>query len=322
MSSKGVGLVRIERPLGTFTIAFTHLQADYTTPGQYSGVRTKQLAVVDALVRTALGPTPSAWGDEVVVLGDFNVAALDATTEYDQAFGNQAIATMFGQTLVDSWRTWMPAADPGLTQDAYNKDQHDRLDYIFLSQGPRVRPSLMVQHMRIVHRELSDHFALRADINRRADHGAPATAFVAVARAGDVVDQPPFEDTLEDGQQMRWLALLQSGTYTIVSNEQIGLEVFDASNISDPLKPYRSGRIDLSGIPGTKIVWQDRDVSPVGRTYALRGPSYVRAFARDDTTPTPIRVVVGWHRHRGTSAEERDLARAAAPSAGDRFQSG
>jgi len=304
MATKGAGLVRIEMPsLGVFTVVFTHLQAAYATPDQYAGERAKQLAVIDALLRTALGSNPSGWNDEVIVLGDFNIAAIAVPQEYGSAFGNNM--NVFGTNLKDGWATWMPSEDPGFTQDAWDQEQHDRLDYIFVGDILRkARIPIVAQHMRTVHRELSDHFALRADLNHRADYATPSKAFVAVARLGQITDQPPFEDQLLDGQQMRWLALRQPGTYTIVTNEEIAVEVFDARNISDPIAPYRTGLLDLSGIPGTEVIWRDRDLNPRGRTYAVRGPSYVRAFARDESLPTPIRCCVGWHRHGGTSAED------------------
>lgn len=303
MASKGVGVARIETPLGVFTIAFTHLQAAYADLLQYAAVRSRQLDVVDGLLRAATGPTPGVWRDDVIVMGDFNVAAIAGATEYAAALRDPA--RIYGSNLKDAWASWMPGTDPGITQDAWDKDEHDRLDYVFVSAVPRKNVSALVaQHMRTVHREFSDHFALRADLNRWAEHNTPAGAFVAVARGTRPIDQPPFEDNLHDTQQMRWLSFQQPGTYTLVSNEPIGVEVYDARNISDLLPRYRTGRVDLSLIPGTEVVWRDRDVAVTGPTFALRGPSYVRAYVRDETLPTPVPCRVGWHRHGGTSSQD------------------
>lgn len=310
--SKGALLVRFETSHGYVTVALTHLQASYDVVDQHAADRASQLAQVEALIEAALGPRPWSPHEHVVIMGDLNVGAI-GSTEYDRVFASSG--SLVSTHFQDGWSTFMPRADPGVTQHAWDNKhpqaelQRNRLDYHLLydprppapptsfvvGTGGQMVPKLAFQHMRIVHRTLSDHFALRGDLNEWRTGSSPA-----YAEAIDEAEKNGYRRvTLERAGQMMWLRF-RPGPYTFSRLPAVDLSVYLESNISDAWAPYREG-VDLSRIQGAEGAWQDRGLPPVGTLFSAPEPFYVRLVAPDGYEG---QLAVGWHRHGGTSIDD------------------
>jgi endonuclease/exonuclease/phosphatase family metal-dependent hydrolase len=294
LAAKGVGVVRFELSLGFVTIAFTHLQSAYAFVDEYWEVRERQLATIQALLDAVVGPRPWHPGNEVLVVGDFNIGAIKSP-EYSLYFANPNL--FWGTSLHDSWATFNSAEDPGITQHSWDWDpdhpeaelQRNRLDYVLVYdpappfppetfQVPSgTVPKLVAQHMRTTHRTLSDHYALCADLNFWRPYCHPLRAYRED-------DRPPFlRFQVTDDTQMVWLRF-KAGTYTFTKSDSLDLTVYTAVNLSDPWPPYQKEKIDLSKIAGTEASWREPGLPPEGTKYSLSEPFLVRATAREDGT--------------------------------------
>jgi endonuclease/exonuclease/phosphatase family metal-dependent hydrolase len=306
LAAKGVGVARFEASFGFVTIAFAHLQSAYAYVDEHWEVRQRQLEMIEALLEAAVGPRPWPGEEQVLLVGDLNIGAIDSP-EYSLFFSNPNL--FWGTNMHDGWATFNSFEDRGITQHSWSGEpsspelQRNRLDYVFVydPQPPfppetfqvaaGTVPKLVAQHMRTTHRTLSDHYALCADMHTWHPYCQPLGAY----RAPRV---PPFRIVdLTDDAQMVWFRF-DPGTYTFTSSDELSLTVYAADDLSDPWPPYQKEKVDLSKIKGTEGAWAEHGLSPLGTKYSLPKPFLVRATARADWHG---RAVVGWHRHQGTS---------------------
>lgn len=330
--SKGALLARFETGHGYVTVVLTHLQASYDAIDQYAGDRKAQLAQIEQLLTAALGSPPWPVHEHVVIMGDLNIGAIlhpvpdepelvVNSPEYDRVF--RVDSSLIQSNFQDGWMKFMPQADRGITQHAWNNEhpevdlQRNRLDYHLLYDprppappanyvvsGGQAIPKLALQHMRIVHRTLSDHFAVRGDLNEWRKWSSPAFA-----------DQVPETEknanraiNVEQVGQMMWLRF-KPGPYTFVWLPELDVSLYLESNISDPWPPYKKD-IDLSRIPGAAAASHRSGLPHVGTLFSMPEPFYVRVVAPDQYRG---KLAVGWHRHEGISKDDAIPLRAQAP---------
>jgi endonuclease/exonuclease/phosphatase family metal-dependent hydrolase len=309
LSSKGVGVARFETSLGFVTIAFTHLQSAYDFVDESWDVRQRQLATIEELLVAAVGPRPWPTQEQILLIGDLNVAAIKSP-EYSLHFENPN--WFWGTNMHDGWRKFNSFEDPGVTQHAWNRDdpeplQRNRLDYVFLHDpappyppetyqtAPGTVPKLVAQHMRTTHRELSDHYALCADLHLWHLYCHPLVAYRTEYHL-----TPFLRFHLEDDTWMVWLRF-PPGTYTFTKSDELELTIYSSDNLSDPWPPYQREKVDLSKIAGAEASWHEPGLSPEGEKYSLPKPFFVRVTVAADRHGE---AAIGWRRHRGTSMDD------------------
>lgn|GEM_PF-4600633 len=161
LAHKGVAIVRIERDGRLYTIAFTHLQADYPASGEYyPEVRAKQLAQIRALLERTVDFTVKK--QDILLVGDLNIEGwIDfppfrgstaarpnpamAASEYGRGIWGQLDVLgglgasvpgglpVDGLPFYDTWRTTSPE-DQGITH-FLPTEETGRLDYALLYGG-------------------------------------------------------------------------------------------------------------------------------------------------------------------------------------------
>ncbi|MFB9308610.1 endonuclease/exonuclease/phosphatase family protein [Agromyces hippuratus] len=288
-ASKAAVLVQVGRPAEVTTLVFTHLQASYDTEEQYRDVRKNQLAEIRDLVAEVLGSSPNNW-QNVIVAGDLNIRGdLDATSnEWFDIF--DTAGDPFGDLFADSWIEMRPPGvtedlDPGLTNRNRETQAEQRLDYIC-----RFKTidgiDLVAHHMRVGHRDTSDHYALEALIQMRDDHCQPTSAVdidaLGPSAGGSGVGQPQTslatfvqpDIAVEGGRSWAWLR--RPGTYTFHHSPSLVVEVYAADDISRPLT--RLDSLSVTDVPpAVEGIYREfeRQVGDEGSTYVNRSPLLV-----------------------------------------------
>jgi|GEM_PF-3269067 len=174
-----------------------------------------------------------------------------------------------------------------------------RLDYLF-HNAPEQDSRLCIQHMSlgynmrygasysegsvgtIGNQDLSDHYALNADISRYAPYCNPSLAWV----------NPPLDSRLA-GEitypgSVQWLRIDEPGTYTIQvesDNPAVDFQVYKSLNLSAPLLRH------------------DQVVTDSGWTYSISGGVfYIKVFSKERSWTGDYRIVI--HHHHGDSLDD------------------
>ena len=287
LASKAVAMVRIKNPNDNqiSNIAFTHLQATYGSPDPDGEMTRKaQLASIKELITSSLTPQELKT-QPVFMMGDLNVIGQNKKTpggEWATHFLNANNNTngffacggangctydpnqKTGTFMTDSWGFETSTNDKGISNNIDNA----RLDYILhnnpdltdFSTKPITRARLCMQHIMIANelvdqtatgdQQLSDHFGVRVDFNKRAPHCSPnddAGLFgpqPIVFAAGSNQDQsftPAVGATITFPGSMQWYRIDKAGSYSIkVSNNpaNVDFQVYGSKDLSRPLAPW------------------------------------------------------------------------------------
>jgi len=305
-ASKAAVLVQVGRPAEVTTLVFTHLQAAYDTEEQYRDIRKSQLAEIRDLVAEVLGSSPVNW-QNVIVAGDLNIRGdIDATSnEWFDIFDNAS--DPFGELFADSWIEMRPPGatedvDPGLTNRSRETQAEQRLDYICRFKTLD-GVDLVAHHMRVGHRDPSDHYALEAIIQQRDDHCQPTSA-VDIDAAGPVAGtsgpgQPQTslayyvlpDISVDDGRSWAWIP--REGTYTFHHSPSLVVEVYAANDISRPLT--RLDSLSTSDVPDAVApAYREFEgtIDPEGSTYVNRSPLLVSMRTKDGDPGSGVLVVL------------------------------
>ena len=310
-ASKAAVLVQVNRPAEHTTLVFTHLQAAYDTEEQYRDIRKSQLAEIRELVAEVLGSSPNTW-QNVIVAGDLNIRGdLDATSnEWFDVF--DTAGEPFGELFADSWIEMRPPAasvdlDKGLTNRNRETQAEQRLDYICRFKTID-GTDLVAHHMRIGHRDTSDHYALEAIIQVRDDHCQPTSA-VDIDAAGPIAgtsgpSQPSTslayavlpDIEVEGGRSWVWIP--RPGTYTFHHSASLVVEVYAASDISRPLT--RLDQLSVSDVPAAvqSVYRRFDDIDGEGSTFVNRSPLLVAMRTKDGDPGSGVLIVL---EHMGDS---------------------
>ncbi|MFT3924381.1 MAG: endonuclease/exonuclease/phosphatase family protein [Myxococcales bacterium] len=329
LASKAVAMVRVKNVDGLIhNIAFTHMQAD-NKPGDPTciGTRALQFAQIRDLIEQSLTANERAT-QPIYVIGDTNViggnkANPGAISEWQDVYqtGNTLAFFSCGNLACDDKRFMTDAWGFETSEHDFgesNNTDKARLDY-FLHNKPVWKEhedkfELCVQYISKAYdygldtpnglQQLSDHFALRTDLNKKAPHcSANGDAgqfgpYVTDFKAAPTQNFGPNEGAeIKFPGSMQWVRIDQAGSYAIqfmgVNKQNFGFEVYAADDLSTPLPPFH-GEVDAE----------------FGAKYTMPAPPYyVRTFARDPNTGLPDRTATGSytlsvHRYTGTSASE------------------
>ncbi len=305
-ASKAAVLVQVNRPAEHTTLVFTHLQAAYDTEEQYRDIRKSQLAEIRDLVAEVLGSSPNNW-QNVIVAGDLNIRGdLDATSnEWFDVFDTPG--DPFGEVFADSWIEMRPPAasedlDKGLTNRNRETQAEQRLDYICRFKTID-GVDLVAHHMRVGHRDTSDHYALEAIIQRRDDHCQPTSA-VDIDVAGPVAGtsgpgQPStslayyvLPDIEVDGGRS-WAWIPRAGTYTFHHSPSLLVDVYAATDISRPLA--RLDQLSVSDVPpAVQSAYREfgGSIDDEGSTFVDRSPLLVSMRTKDGDPGSGVLIVL------------------------------
>lgn len=333
LASKAAAMVRVRSPFTNqnYNLAFTHMQA-WNEPAQVQA-REEQFKVMRKLITNSL--TPDQISKEPVYLtGDLNVPGQNKLTgspgsEWTKIFNSSNSSsgpfyacgvgpctynplTKAGTLLTDGWGFDTSTEDKGIT----NYADEARLDYFLHNFHKPTSPKeqwFCLQHvMRAFDLEagvspLSDHFGLRADVNRRAPHCSPDdTAGVFGPQPVTLDSSGNFSGSGAIGVKggMQWFKLDKGqgwGTNSFVfsinpnspdPNFSVDYDVYRATDLSTPISMYN----DVPGLRGDK--------------YSLpEPPYYIRVFGTNKTTGEADRTVTGGytltvHENRGLSPED------------------
>ncbi len=305
-ASKAAVLVQVGLPVERTTLVFTHLQASYDTEEQSRDVRKNQLAEIRELVAEVLGASPGSW-QNVIVAGDLNIRGdVDATSnEWFDVFDNPS--DKFGELFADSWIEMRPPGvsedlDPGLTNRNRETQAEQRLDYICRLKTMD-GTDLVAHHMRVGHRDPSDHYALEALIQVRDDHCQPCSA-VDIDAAGPIAGtsgagQPQTSlaylvqpDIAAEGGRS-WVWVRRPGTYTFHHSPSLVVEVFAANDISRPLT--RLDSLSKSAVPpAVQVVYDEfgRQIDDEGSTFVNREPMLVSMRTKSGAPGSGVLLVL------------------------------
>ncbi|CAN5429119.1 hypothetical protein BH20CHL6_BH20CHL6_17910 [soil metagenome] len=311
-ASKAAVLVQVDTPVEATTLVFTHLQASYIGEDQHRAVREAQLREVRELVEEVLGPDPGVWA-HVIVAGDLNVRG-DAGMKSDEWFDIfDRPGHPFGERFADGWIEMRPPNesrdhDPGSTHRVRATQEEMRLDYLC-----RLKPldahELVAHHMRVGHRDVSDHYALEGLFQLRDDHCQPSTAT-------DIDGQGPVAGTPDPNQPrtsmvyavqidikqlggLYWIWIPRPGTYTFHAEPAMVYDTYADTDISTPLE--RIDELSVSELP-PDLQWPYHEFGgrgdPVGQTFVNRSPLLVAVRSR---TGRPLSGTLMIFEHLGDS---------------------
>lgn len=262
-ANKGVGMVKIAGPCERqLVIAFTHLQASYDdddAAAQASAVAIRASQLRDIRDMLSFDLTSEEQNRvEVYVLGDLNIDANptlvsgSTDTEWQTHFDpNRAGDPFFKTNVTETWPVEPTRRDVALTEGAGMPGFRDptdghRFDYVLRRNPPAWMPAC-VQHVRVDRAvgveadgtSLSDHLPVTASTHRVHDLCSPHSAR-PVALPDEWIG-----GSLDEPGMMQWHRVDQAGSYAIdVFGPDIGFDVYEAKDISRPLRPSRPTRTD------------------------------------------------------------------------------
>lgn len=301
-AAKGVLYAQLNDNGRPIHLLCSHTQADSTKGvGENHAVRRKQLEQVRQLLEAFAGSPP--YNDEVIFCGDLNIDGLHRSGTFSGEW-----TARFGTTgehfTTDLHDVWVNEQCPGTrgnplpitTCDPGPTAGDQRLDY-FLRPPNAFSGRRITQHI-CVATEIaqstnpndatiytSDHLPLRLDLHDEIDHQSAITAKVIAP----TVDEPDVivDDSLRP-RQMHWYRIDEQGGYGIhLDYPGVGFEVYTASDLSHPVKPYSKTKesADGEGVPLTRFALPS-------------APFFIRVFTTDDEG-ADYRLSV--HRYLGTS---------------------
>ena len=323
-ASKGISMVRIKGPAGPFSVAFTHMNADYLPKVVADSARKSQLELVRELITSSLTANELIT-QPIFFMGDLNVpgdlddgGSAPGTDEWETLFHPQLNPGGFfacgdlpctfdpnslkGSLMTDSWGFETSPDDNGLS----NYNDGARLDYIFHNKP--TRQTLCMQHAMIAYdlgdhngiEQFSDHMGVRADFNRPAPQCSPneeAGTFgpkkITFGQSPDFTWGPNNGAQLAFPGSMQWYRIDNIGTYSFtVTNSKMGFDVYQGRNLSAPFASF------------------EEDPQRRGTKFILTDPPYfVRVYGKNAQTGAPDRNVTGTysllaHEYRGKSPDD------------------
>ena len=304
LACKAVGIIQTNQPDEITTIAFTHLQASYSTEDEYREVREKQLQEIFNAVAAVLGPDSSEWRN-VILVGDLNIRGDSGaeTDEWSTTFVTSG--TAFQNAFLDGWRSWMhpPGVqsdlDRGSTNINLQSGKQQRLDYHCFSMPGVPSTGAVAHHMFVRLRDQSDHFALEAVIERWSPHCTPSAAI-------ELESIPPFPTSTGDPTSLRmvevnfleldayqWIHVNKPGTYTIHRPPALTTRLFLDTDLSNGISPVDTLAItDLP--PAAQAAFSEVPVDRKGTTFAARRPFFI-AVQTTAVDPGPAKLSVFEH---------------------------
>lgn len=309
LSSKGVGLVLLDLPIGRVPVAFTHMQADYDAPEEHADVRDAQFGTIADLLTLVLGNTRSNWLWPIL-LGDLNIPGPippPPGSEWSRTFGMGA--TRLADVLRDGWRDYMrppgaaDPADPCFTNQDAKTGMLQRLDYIAVNRRPSPERSLVPQHMRVRFRSPSDHWSLEADLHLWSPHCTPSDAVVPVAL--DPGDSVTLRLNLATAGAVQWIYVRDPGSWSVFATQGVRAACFLTDDLSNELVTSRMGRAEEMADSDLAKRLERAGTSRESRVFAPTGPFFVRL----DSGPGLAAPLVGpieciLLRHGGATKEE------------------
>ena len=312
-ANKGVCLVQFNTPTDLTTVAFTHLQASYTSEDQYHDVRIEQLDIINNTITQAFRGDSGPHG-QVIVMGDLNIRGDSGAVSGEWASVFDEMRTTLTEHYFDGWRAYMhpPGTtippDQGLSNiDFENPDRRQRLDYMcFIRNEEAVDSKLVPQHMFIRLRNQSDHFALEAIVQLQSPHCTPSDAFDLYG-APEVTPFDPSSPTTIRRQDVQfefpgtrqWIYCKQPGTFTFWPEGNATIELYLQSDLSHPVQAL--ARLDYHSLPGgLKDPFNEFTGNDNGETFVVREPFFV--VAKTKPTQTGFGQVFMME-HRGESKE-------------------
>lgn len=306
-ASKAVGVVQVGLPAEITTIAFTHMQASYTSDEQYSDVRRNQLQTIYEAITDVVGSGHDAWRN-VILVGDLNIRGnlKPESTEWVSVFETPGLDLT--TELLDGWQTYMhPPQDPqtydlGFTNIDFPSNEQRRLDYhCYPKQGIPARalvPHHMFQRFR---QQGSDHFSLEAVVQRWSPHCTPSDAIklMEVSIVGGAVTGVPSNTrrvdlNIADPGSMQWIYVDKPGTFTVHEVPGLDVRLFLRSDLTLPVKPVDT--LVISELPSQLSEAFRESFETKGNTFALREAFFIAVrFSTNDPGPTAIKIMVTEH---------------------------
>jgi exonuclease III len=303
-SAKGVGIVQVSRPAENTTIAFTHMQASYTSDGQYRDIRAKQFDAIHSALSEVLGPDHDNWRN-VVLIGDLNVRgdANATTNEWARTF--KTSGSPFQKTFYDGWRSYMhpptsdDEVDPGYTNIDVSNGKQKRLDYQCFTQAGVPSTGAVPHHMFTRLRDQSDHFALEAVIERWSPHCCPSQAIELrnidsyESAAGDPTTLRLVNVDFREIDAYQWIYVDWPATFTIYAPPGLRVRLFLDTDLST--EASMKDTLSVTDLPpAAQEGLQELPVDPEGSTFATRRPFWF-ALQLDAVDPGAATVAVFEH---------------------------
>ena len=250
-AEKGAVYVRLDGPGNRpIHVLSTHTQADYESAGENASIRQAQLIQLWNLGFKMSGLT-ALQGEEVFVVGDLNIVG---GSEEWRKWINYDFSSTYTDWMRDGWfHEQCPgsqtdesrkAKDPGYTAPPDRDGDPQRLDYIIRNKNSQLAGRLATQHIAVAYdlisgqTYLSDHLPLCIDLNLRRPHCTVDTAQHLVCTLEDPTAS--HDGVLMDGQ-MDWFVVTEAGAFDVnltSLGDRASFEVFTASNLSIPMRPY------------------------------------------------------------------------------------
>lgn len=318
LACKGVGIVRIECPVGVVTIAFTHTQAYYQFEDQYRNERAAQMEDIGKSLSQVIGAPPNGQWGGAVVIGDLNIRGDTGATKGEWASVFAQAGLFFTDHLKDGWRSYnrppnAPVeADPGYTNNNLEPGENgelpvgllSRLDYQCFSTMPQRQ--LVPQHMRTRFRSLSDHWSLEADIHRVTPHCTPSDAI-------ELATLPPMSSGMQVAflniqfpGSYQWVYVERAGTYTVfLPTPDLEMDLFLAEDMSRAWDPYDQTDKFAVGIQSVldDVNEHGERLSYRGTQYDMPGPFFIRVRGGKIAPGFTGSCRVGVYRHTGETRE-------------------
>lgn len=311
--SKAVGVVQLGLPAEITTIAFTHLQASYTSEEQYSDVRRNQLRTIYEAITDVVGFGHDAWRD-VILVGDLNIRGDSGPQRSEWVSVFQTPGLDLTTELLDGWQTYMhppdkPTYDLGFTSIDLATGKWQRLDYHCYPKQGIPATALVPHHMFQRFRHESDHFALEAVVQRWSPHCTPSNAIElgAVPIVGGAVTNSLgmgipsnarlVDLNIADPGSMQWVYVDQPGTFTVHEVPGLDVRLFLRSDLTLPVEPVDT--LVISELP-PEISGAFRErFETKGNTFAMREPFVIAV--RSSANDTGLRAIMVTE-HLGDSA--------------------
>jgi endonuclease/exonuclease/phosphatase family metal-dependent hydrolase len=303
-AAKGVGIVQVPRPAETTTIAFTHLQASYTSEGQYRDIRAKQFGAIHSALSHVLGSDDDEWRN-VILIGDLNVRGDAGATTNEWAKTFKSSGSPFQKTFYDGWRSYMhppvsdDEVDPGFTNIDISNGKQQRLDYHCFTQAGVPSTGAVPHHMFTRLRDQSDHFALEAVIERWSPNCCPAQAIEMktidpyVSGAGEPTTMRLIDVNFRDIDAFQWIYVDRPGTFTVYAPSNVRVRLFLETDLSSPIS-MKDTLLVTNTPPAAQEGVAEVPLDPEGSTFATRRPFFI-ALQLDAVDPGPTTVAVFEH---------------------------
>ncbi|HOW19361.1 MAG TPA: hypothetical protein PLC79_10010, partial [Phycisphaerae bacterium] len=251
-------------------------------------------------------------------------------------FAGKLLNPSIASPLYDAWAQTTSPWDPGITSGS-----RKRYDYIFLNCVPAAGASPPYQRLLVPHHmtilpfnDESDHYGVRAVLNRWQPYCMPADAFLPQAgytspggsqpTAPDQATLGPWpndqvydmEITVPGGYQ--WFRFDLPGTYSFSlvnaasgsqQNEQSGfdLRVYAATDLTNDIRNYYGEETDITEyFPNPAALLAIHPEKIIARKYLVPdAPFYVRISPKDGAGKGIYRLYV--HRHEGKTKKDAIL---------------